>query len=32
MTSFVPFLRDQGYSEELIQKFLHDNPWEAYSR
>ena len=32
MTDFVPFLRDQGYSEELIGKFLHDNPWEAYSR
>jgi phosphotriesterase-related protein len=32
MTSFVPFLRDQGYSEGLIGKFLHDNPWEAYSR
>ncbi len=32
MTDFVPFLRDQGYSEELIAKFLHENPWEAYSR
>lgn len=32
MMSYIPFLRDQGYSEELIGKFLHDNPWEAYSR
>jgi predicted metal-dependent phosphotriesterase family hydrolase len=31
MESYVPFLREQGYSETLIGKFLHDNPWEAYS-
>ena len=32
LMDFVPYLRDQGYSEGLISKFLHDNPWEAYSR
>lgn len=32
MESYVPFLREQGYSETLIGKFLHANPWEAYSR
>jgi phosphotriesterase-related protein len=32
MESFVPTMRDAGFSEELIRKFLHDNPWNAYSR
>jgi phosphotriesterase-related protein len=32
MESFVPDLKAAGFSEELIRKFLHDNPWEAYSR
>jgi predicted metal-dependent phosphotriesterase family hydrolase len=32
MDDFVPFMQDQGYSDELIDKFLHENPWEAYSR
>ena len=32
MESFIPDMRDAGYSEELITKLLHDNPWEAYSR
>jgi predicted metal-dependent phosphotriesterase family hydrolase len=32
MTSFVPEARQAGFSDELIQKLLHDNPWNAYSR
>ncbi len=28
----MSFLRDQGYSEDVITRFLHDNPWEADSR
>jgi predicted metal-dependent phosphotriesterase family hydrolase len=29
---FVPAMRDAGFSEELIAKLMHDNPWGAYSR
>jgi phosphotriesterase-related protein len=29
---FVPLMEDEGFSPELIQKLLHDNPWNAYSR
>jgi phosphotriesterase-related protein len=32
MMSFLPDLRTAGFSEDLITKLLHDNPWEAYSR
>lgn len=32
MTSFVPAMEAAGFSDELIDKFLHDNPWNAYSR
>jgi len=32
MDSFLRDMRDAGFSEELIRKLLHDNPWEAYSR
>jgi phosphotriesterase-related protein len=32
MTSVIPDMIDAGFSDELIQKFLHDNPWNAYSR
>jgi phosphotriesterase-related protein len=32
MTSFIPYMRANGYSEDLIGKLLHDNPWNAYSR
>ena len=32
MMSFLPDLRDAGFSEDLITKLLHDNPWAAYSR
>lgn len=29
---FVPYMRDNGVSEELINKLMHENPWNAYSR
>jgi phosphotriesterase-related protein len=29
---FVPAMRAAGFSEELIAKLMHDNPWHAYSR
>jgi phosphotriesterase-related protein len=29
---FVPAMQDAGFSEELITKLMHDNPWSAYSR
>ena len=29
---FVPAMREAGYSEELITKLMHDNPWNAFSR
>jgi phosphotriesterase-related protein len=29
---FVPYMRDNGASEELINKLMHENPWKAYSR
>ncbi len=32
MSLFVPDMRAAGFSEELIGKLLHDNPWNAYSR
>jgi len=30
--SFLPDLKAAGFSDELIDKFMHDNPWDAYSR
>lgn len=30
--SFLPEARAAGFSEELIHKLLHTNPWNAYSR
>jgi phosphotriesterase-related protein len=32
MDSFLDTMRDAGFSNELVRKLLHDNPWEAYSR
>ena len=32
MNSFLPDARAAGFSEELIGKLMHDNPWNAYSR
>lgn len=32
MNSFVPDMEAAGFSEELIGKLMHDNPWSAYSR
>ncbi len=29
---FVPAMRDAGFSEELITKLMHGNPWNAFSR
>jgi phosphotriesterase-related protein len=29
---FVPAMREAGYSEELIAKLMHGNPWAAFSR
>jgi phosphotriesterase-related protein len=29
---FVPAMREAGFSEELINKLMQDNPWNAYSR
>ena len=29
---FVPAMREAGFSEELIGKLMHDNPWNAFSR
>ncbi len=29
---FVPAMRAAGFSEKLITKLMHDNPWHAYSR
>jgi phosphotriesterase-related protein len=29
---FVPLMEAEGFSPELIQKLMHDNPWSAYSR
>jgi phosphotriesterase-related protein len=29
---FVPYMREAGVSEELINKFLHENPWNVFSR
>lgn len=29
---FVPAMQAAGYSEELITKLMHDNPWAAFSR
>ena len=31
-TSFVPDAKAAGFSDELLHKLLHDNPWSAYSR
>lgn len=30
--SFVPSMEAAGYSAELINKLMHENPWNAYSR
>jgi predicted metal-dependent phosphotriesterase family hydrolase len=30
--SFVPSMEAAGYSAELINKLMHENPWKAYSR
>ena len=32
MNSFLPEARIAGFSEQLIYKLLHTNPWNAYSR
>ncbi|MGM0432748.1 MAG: phosphotriesterase family protein [Spirochaetota bacterium] len=32
MNSFLPDMREAGFSERLIDKLMHDNPWDAYSR
>ena len=32
MTSFLPDARAAGFSEDLIYKLMHTNPWNAYSR
>ena len=29
---FVPYMREHGVSEELIDKLMHGNPWSALSR
>lgn len=29
---FVPAMREAGFSDELITKLMHDNPWSAFSR
>ena len=29
---FVPYMQENGVSEELIAKLMHENPWNAYSR
>ncbi|CAN5800035.1 hypothetical protein BH23CHL8_BH23CHL8_27930 [soil metagenome] len=29
---FVPAMEAVGYSEELITKLMHGNPWNAFSR
>jgi phosphotriesterase-related protein len=29
---FVPAMRAAGFSEALIHKLMHSNPWDAYSR
>jgi phosphotriesterase-related protein len=29
---FIPLMEAEGFSPELIQKLMHDNPWSAYSR
>jgi phosphotriesterase-related protein len=29
---FVPAMQEAGFSEELITKLMHDNPWNAFSR
>ena len=29
---FVPAMQEAGFSEELVAKLMHDNPWNAYSR
>jgi phosphotriesterase-related protein len=29
---FVPYMRENGVSEELIAKLMHGNPWNAFSR
>lgn len=29
---FVPAMQEAGFSDELIQKLMHENPWNAYSR
>lgn len=29
---FVPAMQEAGFSEELIAKLIHGNPWSAYSR
>ena len=29
---FVPYMRENGVSEEIIGKLMHDNPWRAFSR
>lgn len=30
--TFLPAMKAAGFSDELIQKLMHDNPWNAYSR
>jgi len=32
VTSFLPDARAAGFSERLIYKLMHTNPWNAYSR
>jgi phosphotriesterase-related protein len=29
---FVPYMRENGVSEEIITKLMHENPWNAFSR
>ena len=31
-SEFVPAMREAGFSDELIDQLMHDNPWNAYSR
>ena len=30
--SFLPAMKNAGFSDALIRKLMHSNPWKAYSR